>query len=114
MRLFIIILLMMPAMILASEDKAKEIILSEKGMIESIDLESGKLVLSTGEFTLSDRLKVKNHEEQLIGNHILNKGLFVEFWLMPQDEIPAYYSSNNKVITVIKILSDIEEKDQRH
>lgn len=89
-------------------------VLPQKAMIESIDLESGQLLLSTGEFFLSDRLKVKNHEEQIVSNSHLEKGLFIQFWLLEQKDIPAYFANKKNVISNIKILSDVENLDKQH
>lgn len=87
---------------------------SQKGMVIDFDLESGSITLSTGKFFLSDKLKVQSHDAQLNGNELLEKGQFIEFWLMEQKNKPKYFSSKENIITVIKILSKIEFTDKQH
>jgi hypothetical protein len=88
--------------------------LSAKGTIKEFNLEEGYIELATGKYILSDKLKVYIHTNQLYGNEVLENGQFIEFWLIDQKDIPTYRSSTDKIITVIKILSEIDIRDKQH
>lgn len=86
---------------------ARDVVLSQKAVIEAINLEDQTLNMVGIRYTLSPETRVLTKQGQLVSISTLQKGTVIEFIM--DDKQP-----DKKVITQIKILSDVPKELTNH
>ncbi len=86
---------------------ARDVVLAHKAVIEKINLEDQTLTIVEGTYKLAPETRVITKDGQLVSVSTLQKGSVVEFIM--DDKEPT-----KKIITQIKILSDVPKELTNH
>jgi fructose-1,6-bisphosphatase len=86
---------------------ARDVTLSQKAVIEKVNLENQTISMVGVEYMLSPETRVITKKNQLVSVSTLQKGTVIEF-IMDDTQ------TNKKLITQIKILSDVPKDITNH